>query len=185
MHDVNKRCRVQPDCEHGDCQRTQNYEFPGIQIFEPGYTVVGHITEHNSLDHPQGIGRTEHQYRRSQKCEPEIGFEAGNDDHEFTDKPGRSGQTGVCQTEKHHERGKNRHRVNDAAIVVDHSAMQAVIHHADTQEQCPGYQTMGKHLHHAAFNTQSGTGAAKRPGSGQNKKYRKEPECDEPHMGNG
>ena len=88
-------------------------------------------------------------------------LEAGQDHHELADEARRARQAGVGHREQHHERGEPRHHVGDAAVVLDHAAVHAVVEHADAGEHRARDEAVADHLHHRALQAQArGVGVA-------------------------
>src|SRR5206468_1212709 len=56
--------------------------------------------------------------------------------------------------EQHHEGGELRHRVDDAAVIADQSAVQPVVHHADAKEQSRRHEAVRNHLHEPALHAE-------------------------------
>ncbi len=125
-----------------------------FEIGKLGDIVIGHFTVDHALDHPERVRRSEDQRGRRDKGKPEVGLEAGNNDHEFADEAGGARQSGIRHREQHHERGKRRHRVGDATVIGDLPAMHAVVQDANTEEHGTGDNAVRDHLHHAALHAQ-------------------------------
>src|SRR5208282_6467300 len=98
--------------------------------------------EYDAFDEPQRVGRTKHQGRTREECVPDVRLERCEDDEEFTDESGGTGQAGVREREQHHEHRKLGHGVHVSTIRTDFTAVHAVVHDAHTEEHCGGHQAV-------------------------------------------
>jgi hypothetical protein len=89
--------------EHGEGQDREDEKLAPVEVLQRGDLLVGHLAEQHALDHPQRVGRAQHQRRAGQQRIPEVGLEAGEDDEELADEARGAGQPGVGHREQHQE----------------------------------------------------------------------------------
>src|SRR6056297_254474 len=156
MHDLEDG--LGPDAEEDDHhgQHAEDQKLPGGEVAESGHRVVGHLAVDDPLVHPQVVGGPQQQDAGGQEGVPEIGVEAGQDDHELAHEAGGARQARVGHDEQHHECGEYRHGIGHTAVGTDLAGVHAVVEHPYAQEQGTRYEAMGDHLHHAPLHAHGG-----------------------------
>ena len=84
MHDIYHQIRPHAQQKNENSQQRQHDEFTSVDVSQVSNIGVGDIAENYPLDHPQCVSSAEDQSGSGEKCKPEIGFEARDDNHELT-----------------------------------------------------------------------------------------------------
>mmetsp|Transcript_15026 Transcript_15026/g.35416 ORF Transcript_15026/g.35416 Transcript_15026/m.35416 type:complete len:1189 (-) Transcript_15026:477-4043(-) len=154
VHHIGEGLGVDAHVERGNRQQGEHDEFAPVDVGQRADVIVGDVAEVDPLDHPQRVGRTEHQGGGRDAAQPEVGLDGAEDHHPLADKAGSGGQAAVGHAKEDGKGGELGHGVDDAAIGRDLPRVHAVVEHADAQEHGARHKAVRDHLHEATRDAQ-------------------------------
>src|SRR5699024_3819649 len=153
MHHISEGFGVNAHKQHRNGQQPQCEELLATDILQVFHLWILDGTICHALEHPQRIRSTCNECGGGQQTNPKVKLHSTHDDGKFANEPTGARQTTVRHGKQHKEGYKARHHINNATVIRELAAVQAVIQHPNTHKHGRHDKAVGNHLHDCPFHT--------------------------------
>ena len=121
------------------------------QVEDAAQIVLRDLPEDDPAIQVQHVGRAQDHAEAAEQREPEVDLERADQHQELADEARGARQADGGHGEQHEHQRVGRHPVGQAAVAGDLARVDAVVDHADAQEQRAGDDAVRQHLEQRAL----------------------------------
>ena len=148
---VEDRAGLDAVVDHEERERDEERQLAAGEVgHRHQLALLQHAEDHPAVE-PERVGRREDHAGGREERHGRVHAEGAEQRQELADEAGGAGHADIAEGEHHEGERVERHPVHEAAVGGDLAGVQAVVDHADAEEERAGDQAVGDHLEHGAL----------------------------------